>query len=148
MSLQLAEGMRLMLRGSRGFDRSFDEYFAVVGNSDCACGSAFKKARQIVVPAIASSPIYAGRRSLAVLRAQGVAACVSTPFFGSDGKIAGMFSILRDAIWNPADGELAQLREIGKDIAAALADPLSAQARHMRDGARYARFENPATSST
>ena len=132
MSLQLAEGTRLTLRGSRGFDRFFDEYFAVVENGHCACGVAFQNARQIVVPAIDSSPIYAGRESLDVLRAHGVASCVSTPFRGSDGSVAGMFSILRDAVWHPADGELAQLRHIANDITLAMADPLSVEARRLR----------------
>lgn len=135
MSLQLAEGTRLTLRGSRGFDRFFDEFFAVVETDDCACGVAFQNARQIVVPAIDSSPIYAAHESLDVLRAQGVASCVSTPFFASDGGIAGMFSILRRTVWHPADGELAQLRQIAADIAAALADPFSAAARLMRAAA-------------
>jgi hypothetical protein len=132
MSLQLADGMRLMLRGSRGFNRVFDEFFAVVATGHCACGVAFKDARQIIVPAIDSSPIYAGQESLLVLRAQGVAACISTPFLGGDGKVAGMFSILRDAVWNPADGELAEMQHIANDIAAAMADPLSVEARRMR----------------
>jgi hypothetical protein len=134
MSLQLTEGSRLMLRGSRGFDRFFDDYFAIVDCDDCACGVAFKRARQTVVPTIDASPIYAGQRSLGVLRAQGVVSCVSTPFLGGDGAIAGMFSILRPDIWHPADGELAQLRHIANDITAAIADPLSAEARHLHAG--------------
>lgn len=132
MSLQLAEGTRLRLRGSRGVDRFFDEYFAVVVTGHCACGVALKDARQIVVPAIESSPIYAGQEALDVLRAQGVVSCVSTPFLGSNGGVAGMFSILRDFVWNPLDGELAQLQHIANDISAAIADPLSAEALRLR----------------
>lgn len=79
MSLQLAEGMRLVLRGSRGFTGMFDEFFAIVATGHCACGVAFENARQIVVPAIDSSPIFAGQKALDVLRAEGVVSCVSTP---------------------------------------------------------------------
>jgi hypothetical protein len=43
-----------------------------------------------------------------------------------------MFSILRDAVWHPADGELAQLQHIANDITLAMADPLSAEARRLR----------------
>ena len=132
MSLQLAEGMRLMLRASRGFGRVFDEFFAVVVTGHCACGVAFENARQIVVPAIDASPIFAGQESLGVLRGQGVASCVSTPLLGSNGRIAGMFSIHRDRVWSPLEGELAQLRHIAKDIAAALADPLGTEAQLIR----------------
>lgn len=124
--------MRLILRGSRGFGRVFDEFFAVVATGHCACGVAFENGRQIIVPAIASSPIFAGQESLDVLRAQGVASCVSTPLVGRNGRLAGMFSIHRDAVWSPLDGELAQLRHIANNIAAAIADPLSAQARCIR----------------
>jgi GAF domain-containing protein len=132
MSLQLTEGLRLMLRGSRGFSRVFDEFFAVVVTGHCACGVAFENARQIVVPAIDASPIFAGQESLGVLRGQGVASCVSTPLLGSNGRIAGMFSIHRDRVWSPLEGELAQLRHIAKDIAAALADPLGTEAQLIR----------------
>lgn len=132
MSLQMTEGALLRLRGSRGFDGSFDEYFAVVDCGDCACGAAFTNRRQTIVPAINSSPIYAGQRSLDVLRAQGVASCVSTPVLGGDGRVTGMFSILRRYIWHPADGELAQLQHIATDIAAAMADPFSAAAQRVR----------------
>jgi GAF domain-containing protein len=132
MSLQLADGMRLLLRGSRGFERIFDEFFAVVATGHCACGVAFENAQQIVVPSIESSPIFAGQEALDVLRGQGVAACVSTPLPGSNGGIAGMFSIHRDTVWNPFDGELAQLRHIAREIAAAFADPLGAVAQRIR----------------
>lgn len=132
MSLQLTEGRLLRLRGSRGFDRFFDNYFAIVDDGDCACGAAFKNRRQTVVPAIVDSPIYAGRRSLDVLRAQGAASCVSTPFLDGDGTMAGMFSILRPEIWHPDEGELAQLHHIAQEIATAIANPLSPEARQMR----------------
>jgi hypothetical protein len=131
MSLQIAEGTGLRLRGSHGFDRLFD-YFAVVERDDCACGAAFTNRRQTVVPAIGSSPIYAGQQSLVVLRERGVASCVSTPFLGRDGSVTGMFSILRRDIWHPADGELAQLQHIANDISTAMADPLSAVAQRLR----------------
>lgn len=133
MSLQLAEGLRLMLRGSRGFDRRFDDFFAVVpAGGHCVCGLALENGRQIVVPAIASSPIFAGQKSLEVLRAQGVASCVSTPVVARDNRIIGMFSIHRNAAWSPLNGELAQLRHIANDIAAAMTDPRSAAAGQMR----------------
>lgn len=132
MSLQMADGAQLRLCGSRGFDRLFDEYFAIVDGTDCACGAALKNASQTVVPAIDSSPIYAGRQSLDVLRAQGAASCVSTPLLGGDGRITGMFSILRPDIWNPADGELARLRHIARQITAAMANPLCAGAQRRR----------------
>lgn len=132
MSLQLAEGMRLLLRGSRGFARIFDEYFAVVTTGHCACGAAFESAQQLVVPAIDASPIFAGQESLDILRAQGVASCVSTPLSGRNGDIAGVLSVHRDVVWTPADGELAQLRDIANDVTTAMTDPLSAAARSMR----------------
>jgi GAF domain-containing protein len=134
MSLQLAEGMRLMLRGSRGFTRRFDEFFSVVTTGHCACGVAFENGREIVVPAIDASPIFARQKALDVLRAEGVASCVSTPLLGSNGRIAGMLSLDRDRVWSPLEGELAQLRHMASNIAAALADPLGAEARRLRAG--------------
>lgn len=133
MSLQLAVGKRLELRGSRGFGRLFDEYFAVVvPTGHCACGVAYESARQIVVPDIGASPIFAGQEALDVLRGQGVASCISTPLLGRHGRIVGMFSIHRDRVWHPLDGELVQLRQLAIDISAALADPLGAIAQGMR----------------
>jgi hypothetical protein len=133
MSLQLVEGTSLKLRGSHGFDAFFDDYFATVERDDCACGVAMKNASQTVVPTIEASPIYAGHETLDVLRTRGAVSCVSTPFLGSDGSIAGMFSLLRPTVWNPAEGELKQLEHIARHITAAITDPLSVEARLMRE---------------
>ena len=51
VSLQMVHGSELRLSGSRGFDRFFDEYFAVVDCDDCACGAAFTNRCQTIVPA-------------------------------------------------------------------------------------------------
>lgn len=131
MSFQRVENERLKLRGSHGFEKWFDEYFDIVGD-DCCCGVAFKRAQQIIVPEIESSPIFAGQESLGVLRAARVAACVSTPLRAADGTVHGMFSIHRDAIWNPTGGELDQIETLAREISAAMASPSSAAADAMR----------------
>lgn len=133
LSFQLVENDRLKLRGTRGVAKWFDDYFDVVDGEDCACGAAFRQARQIVVPDIGASAVFAGRQSLEVLRISDIAACVSTPVvLAEDGAMQGMFSILKRAVWHPADGELDQLESLARDIGAALADPFSAQARTIR----------------
>jgi hypothetical protein len=136
ISFQLVENDRLKLRGAQGVTKQFTDYFDVVSGEDCSCGAAFRQARQVVVPDVGASPIFAGRQSLDVLRASGVAACVSTPLVhAGDGPMQGVFSILKRAVWHPADRELDQLESLARDISVALTDPLSAQARTIRGAA-------------
>lgn len=136
LSFQLVENDRLKLRGTQGVAGWFDDYFDVVDGEDCACGAAFRLACEVVVPDIGASPIFAGRRSLEVLRASGIAACISIPLFrAADGAMEGMFSVLKRAVWQPSDGEIERLYALARDIAAALADPLSAQAQMIRAAA-------------
>jgi GAF domain-containing protein len=133
LSLQFVEEDRLKLRGTQGFGRRFIEFFDIVDDEGCACGAALKEMRQLVVPSIESSRIFAGHESLEELRAAGVNACVSTPLLrAGDGGVVGMFSVHKRRLWTPDSGELDQLKSLARQISAALADPLSAAAQTLR----------------
>lgn len=133
MSLQFVEEEKLKLRGTHGFGRRFIEFFDVVADERCACGAALKEMRQLVVPSVENSSIFAGQESLEELRLAGVNACASTPFLRpADGTVLGMFSIHKRRLWTPDSGELDQLKSLARQISTALADPLSAAAQKIR----------------
>jgi GAF domain-containing protein len=133
LSFQLVEDTRLRLRGTHGFGQWFSDYFDIVEGADCCCGVALKEAKQIVVPEVAQSSIFAGQPSLQVLRASGVVSCVSTPLVGAGGgKVHGMFSIHRGQVWKPASREIDQLDQLAHQIAAALSDRMSPEAAMIR----------------
>ena len=133
MSFQLVESRGLKLHGSFGFERWFDSYFDIVGDDTCCRGLAFQQAQQTIVTELAASAIFAGQESGEVLRAAGVASCISTPLVReSGGAVQGMFSIHRSAPWKPESRELDQLDALAREISAAMADPTSAEAQAIR----------------
>jgi GAF domain-containing protein len=132
MSLQFVEDEKLKLRGTHGFGQRFIEFFDIVADEGCCCGTALKEMRQLVVPSIESSSIFAGQESLEELRVAGVGACASTPWRAADGTVLGMFSIHKRRLWTPDSGELDQLKSLAQQISTALADPLSAAAQKIR----------------
>jgi GAF domain-containing protein len=142
VTLQFLDGDHLKLVGAFGFKQPFLDFFDTVKGNECACGTALESRRQIVVPDVDSSEIFAGKPSLAVMREAGSAAVVSTPLIGRDGKLLGMSSIHKRSMFDPTEIELETFRWVAHAISAAFSDPSSAQARMLRTVAKWERVEN------
>ena len=76
----------------------------VVGPTAASCGAAAHEKRQIIVSDIASDPLWADYRELALKH--GLHACWSTPIRGSQGKVLGTFAISYREPRHPAPVEL------------------------------------------
>lgn len=63
----------------------------VIGPSVGSCGTAAYRAEQVIVSDIATDPLWADFRELAL--AHSLRACWSTPIFSSDGKVVGTFAM-------------------------------------------------------
>jgi GAF domain-containing protein len=64
---------------------------AVIGPSVGSCGTAAYRAKPVVVSDIATDPLWADFRDLAL--AHGLRACWSTPILSSAGKVLGTFAV-------------------------------------------------------
>jgi PAS domain S-box-containing protein len=63
---------------------------AVIGPSAGSCGTAAYRAEQVIVPDIATDPLWVDYRDLAL--AHGLRACWSTPILSSAGRVVGTFA--------------------------------------------------------
>jgi len=100
----------LRLVASRGFDKHFLDFFAVVPDGDhCACGTALKRGDRIIVADVERSPIFVGQRSGDVLREAEVRSVQSTPLVGRNGNLVGMVSTHWRHMWEPMDDALKRL---------------------------------------
>ncbi len=75
-----------------------------IGPAVGSCGTAAHDNRQVIVADIASDPLWADYRELAL--GHGLRACWSTPIHGSDGKILGTFAIYYREPRRPIPAEL------------------------------------------
>src|SRR2546428_11468059 len=64
---------------------------AFIGPAVGSCGTAAYRAEQIIVSDIATDPLWADFRDLAL--AHSLRACWSTPIFSSEGKVIGTFAM-------------------------------------------------------
>ena len=91
VQLALPEGLRIVVH--RGFGRPFLDFYAVVDDrSPASCGVAKKARKRVVVPDVASDPIFAGTPAEEVMAAANVRSVQSTPLFGPAGKLYGMLN--------------------------------------------------------
>ena len=117
-TLQLLEGDELRLVGSCGFDWPFLDFFKVVRQDEaCACGKVFEQGRQIVVPDIHESMIFAGQESLEVLESAGVRSVIATPLLAIDGRMVGVVSTHKSRAWSQVENESGELRQLADRIA-------------------------------
>jgi PAS domain S-box-containing protein len=62
-----------------------------IGPSECSCGTAAYRVQPVIVSDIATDPLWANYRELAL--AEGLRACWSTPILSSGGRVLGTFAI-------------------------------------------------------
>ena len=84
------EGLRIVAQ--RGFEQPFLDYFACVDDERSACGAAMRGGRRIVIPDVASDPMFAGTPAEPVMAQAGVRAVQSTPLLGAHGELIGVLS--------------------------------------------------------
>ena len=82
----------------------------VIGNSVGSCGTAAYRAEQVIVSDIATDPLWADFRELAL--AHSLRACWSTPIFSSEGKVIGTFAMYYREPRSPSPREQDAIRHI------------------------------------
>ena len=91
-TLQVLQAGALKIEGQIGFDKPFLDYFNIVQDATCVCGTALQAGRRIVVDDVASSPVFGEAPDRKVILQAGVGAVQSTPLMDSHGKTIGMLS--------------------------------------------------------
>jgi PAS domain S-box-containing protein len=92
-SVLLLDGNRLRHGGAPGLPKTFTDAIdgAVIGPSAGSCGTAAYRGQRVIVEDIATDPLWADCRDLAL--SHSLCACWSTPVFSSQGKVIGTFAI-------------------------------------------------------
>jgi len=111
-TLQLRTSEGLLIVAQRGFDKPFLDFFARVDGDDCACGSALKTGRRVVVPDVASHPLFAGTPAAPIMVGAGVRAVQSTPLLRESGEVLGVISTHYQVPREPSDRQLRVIDEI------------------------------------
>src|SRR6266478_4289585 len=86
-------GKQLRHGGAPNLPKTYTEAIdgAFIGRSVGSCGTAAYRAEQVIVSDIATDPLWADFRDLAL--AHSLRACLSTPIFSAEGKVIGTFAM-------------------------------------------------------
>jgi PAS domain S-box-containing protein len=92
-SILLVDGDRLRHGGAPSLPKAYTDAIdgAVIGPSAGSCGTAAYRGEPVIVEDIATDPLWADYRDLALLHS--LRACWSTPIFSSQGKVIATFAI-------------------------------------------------------
>src|SRR5947208_4759197 len=92
-SVLLLEGDRLRHGGAPSLPKSYNEAIngLVIGPSEGSCGTAAYRAEPVIVSDIATDPLWAKYRDLAL--SHSLRACWSTPIISSENKVLGTFAM-------------------------------------------------------
>src|SRR6185437_5278875 len=92
-SILLKDGSRLWHGGAPSLPKSYTEAIdgAVIGPASGSCGTAAYRGEQIIVEDIATDPLWADYREVALPHA--LRACWSTPIFSSEKKVIATFAM-------------------------------------------------------
>jgi anti-anti-sigma regulatory factor len=82
----------LRLEQHRGLPPEFIDFFATVSDSSTSCGVALQRKTRVVVPDVATDPIFAGTTSRKMVLDVGIRSVQSTPLLTPDGRCVGMVS--------------------------------------------------------
>lgn len=82
----------------------------VIGPSVGSCGTAAYRAEQVIVSDIATDPLWADFRDLAL--AHSLRACWSTPIFSAEGKVIGTFAMYYCEPRSPSPSEQETIKHI------------------------------------
>jgi len=100
---------------------------AFIGPSVGSCGTAAFRAEQVIVSDIATDPLWADFRELAL--AHSLRACWSTPIFSSEGKVIGTFAMYYREPRSPTPSEQDTIKHITHLAGVAIQRKLAETAR-------------------
>jgi PAS domain S-box-containing protein len=101
---------------------------AFIGPAVGSCGTAAYRAEQVIVSDIATDPLWADFRELAL--AHSLRACWSTPIFSSEGKVIGTFAMYYREPRSPSPLEQETIKHITHLAGIAVQRKLAEQALH------------------
>jgi GAF domain-containing protein len=109
-----------------------------IGRCAGSCGTAAYYGRPVYVSDIASDPLWANYRHIAL--PHGLRSCWSTPIRDQQGEVIGTFAVYRPVVGDPSDDAIQAIELITEHVARAIA-----MARNVQDRAGLAprRFEPP-----
>src|SRR5438093_6042863 len=107
-----ANGKQLRHGGAPNLPKAYTEAIdgAFIGASVGSCGTAAYRAEQVIVSDIATDPLWADFRDLAL--AHSLRACWSTPIFSSEGKVIGTFAMYYREPRSPSRREQDTIKHI------------------------------------
>jgi PAS domain S-box-containing protein len=111
-SILLRDGDRLRHGGAPSLPKAYTDAIdgAVIGPTAGSCGTAAYRAQQVIVADIATDPLWADYRELAL--PHGLRACWSTPVFSSDGTVIATFAMYFRAPRSPSPRDLHMVEQI------------------------------------
>src|SRR3989454_6925918 len=124
-----ANGKQLRHGGAPNLPKAYTEAIdgAFIGASVGSCGTAAYRAEQVIVSDIATDPLWADFRDLAL--AHSLRACWSTPIFSSEGKVIGTFAMYYREPRSPSALEQDTIKHITHLAGVAIQRKLAESAR-------------------
>jgi hypothetical protein len=101
----------LRIVAQRGFPASFLQFFRIVKNDMSSCAATMKQGKQIVVPDVATSPLFNESARRAMLEAEALA-CQSTPILSSGRWVLGVLSTHYHRLKRPTERQLRRVAEM------------------------------------
>jgi len=94
-----------------GLPAAFLQFFRVVKHDQSACEQAMKKATQIVVPDVTTSPLFSEAARRVMVESEALA-CQSTPILSSEGWVLGVLSTHYRRPKRPTERQLRRVAEM------------------------------------
>jgi PAS domain S-box-containing protein len=122
-------GKRLRHGAAPSLPKAYTDAIAglVIGPSVGSCGTAAYRAEQVIVSDIATDPLWADFRDLAL--AHSLRACWSTPIFSAEGKVIGTFAMYYGEPRSPSPREQDTIKHITHLAGVAIQRKLAETAR-------------------
>src|SRR5213595_345376 len=107
-----ANGKQLRHGGAPNLPKAYTQAIdgAFIGPAVGSCGTAAYRGEQVIVADIATDPLWAGFRDLAL--SNSLRACWSTPIFSSEGKVIGTFAMYYRGPRSPSPHEQDTIKHI------------------------------------
>ena len=124
-----ANGKQLRHGGAPNLPKAYTKAIdgAFIGPAVGSCGTAAYRAEQVIVSDIATDPLWADFRDLAL--AHSLRACWSTPIFSSEGKVIGTFAMYYREPRSPSPPEQDTIKHITHLAGVAIQRKLAETAR-------------------
>jgi GAF domain-containing protein len=115
-----SDGKRLKHGAAPSLPQSYREAIdgSEIGPSAGSCGTAAYLGRPVYVSDIATDPLWAAYRDLAL--PHGLRSCWSTPIRHAEGDVMGTFAIYRRSVGGPTEDELRSIDIITDNVARAI----------------------------